>query len=574
MSYKNYKKDYDLYTALHFHDVREMLERSAEKYGTRCAISYRKKPTDKEAVRVGYDEVLAGVAALATALIRRGLRGKRIAIIGENSLEWMYSYYAVTSMGAVAVPIDKDYPADDMISVLNSAACSALLFSPSIKERYSRIKESVPTLEYSVAFRPSDDCEGALLFDGLIEEGKGAIDGGDRSYYEYEIDREAMVSIVFTSGTTGKGKGVMLSTANILDDLENGMYLFLMPNKTIFTLPPHHTFASSIITVGHYMQGFEIYISSGTRYLMNEMKQENPTHLILVPLYIETFYKRIFGEIEKQGKLRKVRFMMRVSNLLRRLGIDLRERIFKDILKNFGDSMRLIVSGGAALGENIINDLDAVGITILNGYGITECSPLISANRNNYRKPGSVGRPIIDEQVKIAHPNDDGEGEICIKGTNVMMGYYGDSEATEAAFDGEGYFRTGDIGKVDDEGWIYITGRSKNLIVLSNGKNVYPEELETELSEIYGVSEAVVYEGRKRSGKSGDVIVAEIFPDKEALSLRGITDIKQYFDSAVAKLNSEIAHYKRIGAVKLRDVEFEKNTTRKILRAKIDRFID
>ena len=275
--------------------------------------------------------------------------------------------------------------------------------------------------------------------------------------------------------------------------MTNGIYLFNMPEKTLLALPLHHTFGSTVNLIGHYMQGLEIYISSGARYILNELKVENPTHLVLVPLYIETFYKKIFAGIEKQGKLRLVKRMMKISNALRRLGIDLRERLFGAVLKNFGSRMRLIVSGGAALNPDIIRDFDSLGITILNGYGITECAPLISCNRNNFRKEGSVGRPILSELVKIDSPNEAGDGEICVKGTNVMLGYFENEEATREVFDAEGYFHTGDLGHLDKDGWIYITGRSKNLIILSNGKNVYPEEIETEVSRIYGVCEVVVY---------------------------------------------------------------------------------
>ncbi len=572
MAYKNRRKDYGLYPTVYFENIREMLSKTADKYGELPAISYRINPNDENSEVLSYEEVRCGVSALATSLISLGLRGKKIALIGENSWEWIYSYFAITSMGAVVVPIDKEYPAPDMASILNTARCDAIIFSPHIKDKYDYIKENVPSLTVFVSF--SEFRDGVETLHELIKSGDEKIKKGDRSYYDYDIDRDALVSIVFTSGTTGKGKGVMLSTRNILDDMTNGIYLFSMPEKTIFALPAHHTFGSTVNLIGHYMQGIEIYINSGVRYILNELKAENPTHLVLVPLYIETFHKKIFAGIEKKGKLKLVRRMMKISNLLRKIGIDLREKLFAEVLKNFGSRMRLIVSGGAALNPDIIRDFDALGITILNGYGITECSPLISCNRNNYRKNGSVGRPIIHEEVKIANPNENGEGEICVKGSNVMLGYFENEEATREAFDEDGYFHTGDLGRVDKDGWIYITGRSKNLIILSNGKYVYPEEIETELSRIYGISEVVVYAGESRTDKSMELIVAEIFPDKEALELRGITDVKAYFDREVAEANSRMAPYKKIGLVKLRDEEFKKTTTRKITRHTIDKTVD
>ncbi len=574
MKYNNKKRDYALYPTVRFDDIRDMLKKTAEKNGDRTAISYRRMPNDAESVKHSFESIYTDVSALATELIARGLRGCKVALIGENSIGWIYSYFALTSMGAVVVPVDKEYPEADMASILNTARCDALLFSPVIKDKYAYLTENVPTLKFTAAFVSEKAPEGVITLGELIESGKKKIADGDESYESYDIDPDEMVSIVFTSGTTGKGKGVMLSTRNILDDMSNGIYLFNMPEKTLFALPAHHTFGSTVNLIGHYMQGLEIYISSGNRYILNELKAEDPTHLVLVPLYIETFYKKIFAGIEKQGKLKLVKRMMKISNALRKIGIDLREKLFKAVLKNFGSRMRLIVSGGAALNPDIIRDFESLGITILNGYGITECAPLISCNRNNYRKTGSVGRPILDEEIKIAYPDENGEGEICVKGSNVMLGYFENEEATKEAFDEEGYFRTGDLGRIDAEGWIYITGRSKNLIILSNGKNVYPEEIETELSRIYGVSEVIVYAGESRSDKTKELIVAEIFPDKEALELRGITELKKYFDEEVAKANSRMAPYKKIGLVKLREVEFEKTTTRKITRFTIDKTVD
>ncbi len=574
MKYNNRKSDYALYPTVRYSDIRDMLDKMAKKYPDKNAISYRISPKDKEAVRLSFKTVADNTEALATELIAEGLRGKKVGIIGENSIGWIYSYFAVTAIGAVAVPIDKEYPAPDMASILNTAKCDALLFSPSIKDKLDEIRVSVPTIKFYASFTERNADDGIPALDALMAKGTERIKQGDSSYRDYEIDPDALVSIVFTSGTTGKGKGVMLSTRAILDDMSNGIYLFNMPEKTLFALPAHHTFGSTVNLIGHYMQGLEIYISSGNRYILDELKKEDPTHLVLVPLYIETFYKKIFANIEKKGKLALVKRMMKISNILRKIGIDLREKLFAEILTNFGSRMRLIVSGGAALNPDIIRDFDAMGITILNGYGITECAPLISCNRNNYRKAGSVGRPIMEEQVKIYNPDENGEGEICVKGSNVMIGYYENPEATAEAFDKEGYFRTGDLGKIDKEGWIYITGRSKNLIILSNGKNVYPEEIETELSRIYGISEVIVYEGVSRSGNATDLIVAEIFPDREALELRGITDERKYFDEEVAKTNSNMAPYKKIGLVKIRDTEFEKTTTRKITRFSINKTVD
>jgi long-chain acyl-CoA synthetase len=341
----------------------------------------------------------------------------------------------------------------------------------------------------------------------------------------------------------------------------------------MFVLPPHHTYGSTVNLIGHFAQGCEIYISSGIRYLLNEMKEQQPTHLILVPLFVETLYKRIWQTAEKSGKADLMRKAMKISGALRKVGIDLSRNLFKDVLSAFGGKLQMVICGGAALNQNIIDTFESFGIIILNGYGISECAPLVSCNRNEYRKAGSVGCPIIGELVKIHEPDENGEGEICVKGPNVMLGYYKDPEATAAVFDEEGYFHTGDWGKLDEEGWIYITGRIKNIIILSNGKNVYPEEIEFEIQGVPCVNEVIVYAGESRSEKR-EVIVAEIYPDAEELEKRGITDARTYFTEEIRKINARMAPYKAVGHIKLRSEEFVKNTSRKILRFSLDKSVD
>jgi long-chain acyl-CoA synthetase len=266
--------------------------------------------------------------------------------------------------------------------------------------------------------------------------------------------------------------------------------------------------------------------------------------------------------------------MMKVSNGMRKVGIDMRRQLFKSVLSAFGGELKMIICGGATLNQDIINTFDAIGVTILNGYGITECAPLVSCNRNKLQKKNSVGTPIIGELIKIADPDENGEGEICVKGPNVMMGYYKDPEATAEAFDEEGYFKTGDYGYVDEEGWIYITGRMKNLIIFSNGKNVYPEEIEMEISRVRGVNEVVVYAGESKKHPEKEVIVAEIYPDRDGLAADGVTDLKKYFNDQMRVVNSRMAPYKAVGMVKIRNEEFVKNTSRKITRFNIDKSID
>ena len=567
------KKNYPLYETTVFENFRVMTENVAKKYPDRIAISYKKNPRDKETVDVTYAEARDYIRDMGTELISMGLRDKHVALIGESSYEWICSYFSLMSIGAVTVPIDKDLPADEMAGIMDFADCEAVFYSTLVEDKIESIRDKIPKVKTYICMREAG-MEGALNLPDIVRRGSERFKNGDNSYYDYEIDAERLATIVFTSGATGRGKGVMLSQKNIVTDMTQGMYLFAITPKTMNVLPPHHTYGSTVNFVGHYAQGSTIYISSGLRYILEEIQEQKPSHLVLVPLFVETMHKKIWQTAEKSGKAKMLRFLIKISNALLKIGIDLRRTFFRSIHNFFGGKLQFIICGGASLNQDIIDDFTAFGITILNGYGITECAPLVSCNRNKYQKKGSVGIPIIGEQVKIKDPDENGEGEICVKGPNVMLGYYKNPEATAAVFDEEGYFMTGDYGKLDEDGWLYITGRIKNIIVLSNGKNVYPEEIESEISRIYGVSEVVVYAGESKAQKSKEVIVAEIFPDYDALSLKGIEDAQAYFNEEIRKINSRMVSYKAVKMVKIRNEEFPKNTSRKILRFAIDKNID
>ncbi|MBO7375970.1 MAG: AMP-binding protein, partial [Clostridia bacterium] len=540
------------------------------------AISYKNDPNDEETVRVTYSEAAEDIRGLGTELISLGLRDRKCAIVGSSSKNWIYSYFALMAVGAVTVPLDREMPASDLAATMKKAGTYAVFYGSDAAPKLDEIRKNSGA-ELFICITGEPAAAGDLSIGDVIAAGKEKREAGDNSYYDYEIDPDRLASIVFTSGTTGRGKGVMLSTTNIVSDMTQGMYNFSISPKTLLLLPPHHTFGSTVNIVGHYALGSEIYITSGIKYLLRELKEQQPTHLILVPLFVETLYRRIWASAEKNGSVKKLKAGLKISAGLRKVGIDARRKIFSQIIDTFGGKLEMIICGGAALNQDIINFFESVGITILNGYGITECAPLISCNRNEWQKDGSVGTPILGEEVKIDAPDENGEGEICVKGPNVMLGYFEDPEATAAVFDEEGFFHTGDYGKLDEDGWIYITGRKKNLIIFSNGKNVYPEEIETELSRIRGVLEVVVYAGESRKDPGKEVIVAEIYPDLEQLKADGFeTDeqLQMYFNENVRRANANMAPYKKVGLVKIRKTEFDKNTSRKILRYAIDKKID
>lgn len=576
-------KNYPIYKTTFIDDMRSLVEESAQNFPDSIAISYKENYWDKDVRKITFSQWRDDVRNLGTALIKEGLREKNIAIVGENSYGWCCSFFGVMAIGAVTVPVDKELPVEDIDGIITTTSCKAVIFGKAseakVKEMLS--KGGLSTVKYLISVAPEASIDASELggrvlttISQLQERGDGLYKSGDTSYYDYKIDVNRLASIVFTSGTTGKGKGVMLSQANIGLDMTLGMYNFDITRKTLHVLPPHHTFGSTVNYVGHLSQGCEVYISSGIKHVSDEIKEQQPTHLILVPAFLEVMNRKIWTTARKSGKEGLLKVMMKVSDCLRKIGIDVRRKLFSSVLSAFGGKLELIICGGAKLDEDIIKTFDSIGITVLNGYGITECSPLISANRNEYRKPGSVGTPILACRVKIDDPDENGEGEICVKGPNVMLGYYNNPEATAEVFDKDGFFHTGDYGKLDEEGWIYITGRKKNLIILSNGKNVYPEEIEAELQKIEGVTEVVIYAGESRVQKDKITIVAEIFPDSDLLADSGVADLQNYFEGKVKELNARMPSYKAVKRVKIRDVEFQKNTSRKITRFNIDKTID
>ena len=583
INHKPMNKNYPIYKTTFIDDMRSLVEEAAQNYPDSIAISYKNKPSDKEVKKVTFATWRDDVRDLGTALISLGQREESIAIVGENSYGWCCSFFAVMAIGSVTVPVDKELPIEDIDGIITTTGCKAIIFGRTVENKVKELLEKGGLTSAELLISVDDTCgiDKALLGDKkltslatLEAKGKSLYEGGDNAYYDYKIDVNKLASIVFTSGTTGKGKGVMLSQANICLDMTLGMYNFDITRKTLHVLPPHHTFGSTVNYIGHLAQGCEVYISSGLKHVSDEIREQQPTHLILVPAFLEVMNRKIWTTARKTGKEKLLKGMIKVSDALRKVGIDLRKKLFGSVLTAFGGKLELIICGGAKLDEEIINTFDSLGITILNGYGITECAPLISANRNKYRKPGSVGTPILACRVKIDNPDENGEGEICVKGPNVMLGYYNNPEATAEVFDKDGFFHTGDYGKLDEEGWIYITGRKKNLIILSNGKNVYPEEIEADLQKVEGVSEVVVYAGESRVQKNKDTIVAEIFPDADFLADKGISNAQRYFEEQVKLINAKMPPYKAVKRVKLRDVEFQKNTSRKITRFNIDKTID
>ena len=551
-----------------YHDIREVIEDIGSLYSGKNAYAFRIKPHDKEIIHKTYDQLRDDVRALATEFISMGVSGKHVALVGKLSYHWILVYYATFIAGGVLVPLDKEWLAKDLADTGAKAEVSFVFCDGDVIEKGRAISEAAGctdpiALEYG---------EGTV--DELTEAGCVKFQADSSIYFGNPIDIEKMSLLVFTSGTTGKGKGVMLSQKNILTDIAAPLQNIDFTFKSVGVLPPHHTFGSTVSILGHNCIGCEIYISSGIRYVQKELKEQTPGHMVLVPLYLETFYRKIMANIKDQGKEKLIARMIKISNLLRKVGIDLRRKLFSAVLAAFGGEVRMVVCGGAPINQDILSFFDGVGIEILNGSGITECAPIIACNHSHNVIPGSVGPACDVNEVKIDEPNENGEGEIWVKGSNVMLGYYKDEEATADAITEDGYFKTGDYGKLGKDGEIYITGRKKNLIILSNGKNVYPEEIEAEFIAVPGVIDIVVYEGQSKRGLEHNAIVAEVYPDKDYIEKNNVTDIHAHLKKYVDEYNLTAVPYKKIAILKVRDEEFPKNTLRKIMRFKIDMTIE
>ena len=551
-----------------YQTVRDVIEDIGDIYNGKNAYSYRIKPRDKEIITKTYNVLRDDVRALTTEFLARGIHGKNVALVGKLSYHWILVYYATLCAGGVLVPLDKEWLEKDLADTGARAEVSFVFCDGDAIAKGRAISEAAGAadpiaLEYG---------EGTV--EELVELGRVKFNTDSTPYYNTEIDIKKLALLVFTSGTTGKGKGVMLSQQNILTDIASPLQHIDFTFKTVGVLPPHHTFGSTVSILGHNCIGCEVYISSGIRYVQNELKEQTPGHIVLVPLYLETFYRKIMANIKEQGKEKLIARMIKLSNFLRKIGIDLRRKLFKAVLAAFGGEVRMVVCGGAPINQEILSFFNGVGIEVLNGYGITECAPIIACNHSHDVIPGSVGPASDVNEVLIHDPNEDGEGEIWAKGTNVMLGYYKDEEATKEAITEDGYFRTGDYGKLGPKGEIYITGRKKNLIILSNGKNVYPEEIEAEFIAVPGVIDIIVYEGQSKRGMEHNAIVAEIYPDQDYITKNGITDIEAHLKKYVDEYNLTAVPYKKIGVLKVRTEEFPKNTLRKIMRFKLDMSID
>ena len=568
------KKGYPTHESRSITDLKHLVKSAADIYGDKVYLRYKGEEPD-EIIDVTFNDFDKYIDRLGTAFYSLGLEGKHIAVIGETSKEWIATYLATVNGGGVIVPLDKELTEDEIKSFLEISEASAVVYSERFHDYFERISEET-NISYFIRMGKEDGREKKndkfLTTDELVQKGKRLLRQDVTDFLDYEINVEDDAVIIFTSGTTGTSKGVLLSQKNISTAINSSsaMLEFHKEDVLLSVLPTHHTYEMTCGILTPIMVGATVCINDSMKYLLKNLKLFKPSVLILVPLFVTTVYKRIWDTAKKNNQEKKLKRGIAVSGVLRHAGIDLRKMLFSQVTAAFGGRLKKVVCGGAALSPEYVKGFEDVGINLVQGYGITECSPLVSVCPFHWKKYASVGLAVYGVEVRIDKENpEDAEGEIVVRGDNIMKGYYKAPELTREAIDEDGWFSTGDIGYIDEDGFIYITGRKKNIIILDNGKNVYPEEIEEHIYRIELVSECVVVGKENQSGET--VITALVYPNFEKASEMGLQDINAIKDEIkreIQELNKKLPIFKQVRGIEIRKTEFEKTTTKKIKRIK------
>lgn len=562
-----------LYDAKEFNNVREVLLDAVYKYPNNNAfIIKNKEGKNITYTHITYTRFLTEINALGTALIDLGLKNKRIAVIGKNRYEWALGYYATICGTGIIVPLDKGLPIQEIESSIIRSSCDCIIFSNEYIEDMKKIKESNTTNIKQFICMDDVNEEGITNLSNLIIKGKELIKQGNREFLDAKINNEEMSIILFTSGTTSLSKAVMLSHKNIATNI----YALNMAEKIYPTdvnlafLPFHHTFGSTGLLL-FLSNGVTNVFCDGLRHIQSNLKEYKVSVFVCVPLLLEAMYKKIMKEVEKQGKTKLIKIAIKISNFLLKFKIDIRRKLFKDIINQLGGNIRFIVSGASAIDKTVAKGFNDFGILTVQGYGLTETSPVLTAENEKYVRYGSIGMPLANVEVRIDNPNEKNIGEIVAKGPNLMLGYYNNEEATNEVIEYDEnknrWFHTGDLGYIDKDGYIFIAGRKKNVIVLKNGKNIYPEEIEQLISKLPYVEENMVF----GLPKDDDLVLSvKIVYNKDYIKEKynniSEEELKEIIWQDVKNINKDLTNYKHIKNLIITDEPMIKTTTAKVKR--------
>lgn len=565
------------YEKTNYETIKEIFYRSREKYANEICILEKFNPKE-EFKKITYKEFTDDVIALGTALTNKySLKNERIVIIGENTYYWYVSYMAMLCGTGLAVPVDKELPANEIENVINRSKATAVIYSTKKKDVIKKVQDKLPTVKYFIQMNSDNELEGREIgIETIIKQGKEMVEKGDNSFEKIEIDPDEFKVLIFTSGTTSNSKGVMICNRNLAENINAvSTYVKLYPSDRLFSvLPLHHTYESSIGFLLPFANGSSVAVCQGLKHIVPDLQETKPTAMIAVPLLIENLYKKINKTIEKSGKASLVNSMMHVTNALKSVGVDIKRKVFSEIYENLGGNIRIIVSAAAPIDAKVGRWVQDLGISFLQGYGLTETAPIAALTPEYDPRVGSAGKAVNCAELKIDNPNEKGEGEVLIKSKTLMLGYYENEEATNEVIEldeeGNRWFHAGDVGYLDEDGFLYITGRTKNVIVTQNGKNIYPEEIELMLGEVPEIKECMVY-GKEVEGEKELIITVKVIPNLEEIESKhgkNLTDeqIHNIIWEQIKQVNRKLTSYKAIKKLEIKKDEFVKTTTMKIKR--------
>ena len=553
-----------------FTDLKDMLNQTGEVYGDRPAYIFKTEEKGKFRIMT-HKEFRENINALGTTLIQMGLKDKRIAVISENRYEWELSYLAVVAGVGVIVPLDKALPDNELESLILRSQVEAIIYSSKYDAIMNTLREKKNTnLKYFISMDLEENTQGIYSERALVEKGKKLLADGNKTYIDAKIDAEKMGIMLFTSGTTAMSKAVMLSHKNLVTNVMDIIQRFDLTDEDRFLsfLPLHHVFECTVGFLYPISIGGSIAFCEGVKHMAENIKEFEITAMISVPAVFDIIYRKVMKTIEKKGKLANLEKGKKVSQFLLKMKIDLRKQLFKEVHESLGPKLKLVVTGGAALDPETEKGFNDLGFDVEQGYGLTETAPVIAAETPKCRRLGSIGKKFPSVEVKIDDPDEEGIGELMAKGPSIMLGYYENEEATKSALESDGWFHTGDLARIDKDGFIYISGRKKSVIVLNNGKNVFPEEIETLLNKVEGIKETFVFEKKE---DDGDVkVCVEIVYDKELIKelyhIEGEEKIKEFLWDKVKEVNKLMPKYKYVREMFITEEPLIKTTTLKIKR--------
>lgn len=550
-------------------NLKQLLERTVEKYPNNIAYKYKKNHQSEtpEYIEKTYAQFKTDITNLGTALLEIGLEGKKIAIISNNRYEWCTSYFAITIGNMIVIPLDKALQEKEIESLIIRSGADAVIYENKYSEIFKNIKQRQQSnLKHYINMDIEKSNSEEISYKELQEQGKKLVEQGNKNHENKKIDKNKMSIMLFTSGTTSEPKAVMLSQNNICSNVTAiASHVKLYPTDTLLSfLPLHHTFESTITFLYGLYFGVTVAFCDGLRYIAQNLVEYKISVFVAVPLVLETIYKKLQKGIEDSGKAELISKMVKISNILLKCKIDIRRKVFKSVIDKLGGNLRVALFGAAPMDKDIIIGYNNLGIATVQGYGLTETSPVISTETDKRKRPGSIGFPLPNLEVKIENPNEQGVGEITVKGPSVMLGYYQNEEETKKVLK-DGWFSTGDLGYFDKDGFLYVTGRKKDVIVLKNGENIYPQELEFLINKLPYIQESIVYaaeEGRKICAKIvyNEEIMKEKYGEKEQKEYQNI------IWEEIKKINQDLPMFKHIKEIEITTKPLAKTTTQKVKR--------